>query len=117
MTIQSMFSHPYSERSASTLDRAAVGFSAAAAITIVFNALLTIVKDSSEPLHDAMAKLTGHHWITHGLAVIVVFVVLGLALTRSAEGRPRISDTTLLASIFVASVGGGAAIALWFLLV
>jgi hypothetical protein len=61
----------------STLTRGSVAFGAAAAIAIIFNAFLTIAKDVSAPLHDFMARLTGHHWITHGVVVIVVFLALG----------------------------------------
>jgi hypothetical protein len=115
MATQPALTGVHVDRAESTLDGATVAFGASAAITIVFNALLTIVKDASEPLHDFMAKLTGHHWITHGVVVIAVFVILGLVLMRSDVVR-RMSDTAVIASVVVAALANAGTIALWFLL-
>jgi hypothetical protein len=106
----------YSRDSATTLSSAAAGWSVAAAITLVFNAILTIVKDASAPLHDFMQSLLGHHWITHGIVILIAFVVLGWALSKS-EGVHKLSDATLIGSLVAAAVINGAAIALWFLFV
>jgi hypothetical protein len=114
MATQKAFTGAHVERAESTLDGATVAFSASAAITSLFNALLTIVKDTSEPLNDFMAKLTGHHWITHGVVVIAVFLILGLILMRSDVVR-RLSDTALIGSVVVAALVNAGAIALWFL--
>lgn len=97
------------------LSRVAAGFSASAAVTLCFNALLTIVKDAYEPLHDVMQKVTGHHWTTHGIVILVVFVVLGWVLSKN-EAVTKMSDTALLGSVLVATLINGGAIALWFLL-
>src|SRR5689334_20889935 len=109
-------SHAHADRSATTLSRTAAGFSAAAAITLAFNALLTIVKDASEPLHDFMQKLMGHHWTTHGVVVLVVFFVLGWLLSKS-EAVSRMSDTALIGAVVAGALINGGAIALWFLFV
>jgi hypothetical protein len=114
MATQTAFTVVHVDRAESTLDRATIAFSASAAITSLFNALLTIMKDTSEPLHDFMAKLTGHHWITHGVVVIAVFLILGLILMRSDVVR-RMSDTAVIASVVVAALVNAGAIALWFL--
>jgi hypothetical protein len=104
------------ERHESTLDRVSVAFATSAVVTILFNAALTIVKDASQPLHDFMAKLTGHHWITHGIVVLAVFVILGWVLARS-DAVWRLSDTRLVEWLVASTVLGGGAIAIWFLLV
>ena len=116
MTVQAIFSHLNADRANATLDRTTAAFGLSAAVAIVFNAALTIVKDSYDPLNGFMAKLTGHHWITHGLVVIAVFLVVGWALSRS-EATGRLSDTSVIGSVVLASVLSGAAIALWFLFV
>jgi hypothetical protein len=103
------------DRPATTLSHTAAGFSVAAAVTLVFNAALTIVKDASEPLHDFMQKLMGHHWTTHGVVVLVVFFVSGWLLSKS-EAVGRLSDTTLIGSVVAGALINGGAIALWFLL-
>jgi hypothetical protein len=101
-------------QSATTLSRTAAGYSASAAITLVFNAVLTIVKDASVPLHDFMQKLMGHHWTTHGVVILVVFLVLGWLLSRS-EAVAKMSDTALIGAVVVGALINGGAIALWFL--
>jgi hypothetical protein len=75
------------------------------AITSFISALLVILKEKNEDtVLKAMAAVTGHHWITHGLFDIVLFVVLGwvLASLNSGEGL-KISTNALIGSI-VASV-------------
>ena len=115
MTTQTAASGLHVESTKSTLDRVSAAFATSAVVTILFNAALTIVKDSSEPLAAFMAKLTGHHWITHGIIVIAVFLILGWALARSDAPR-RIGDTRLVEWLIGSTVVGGGAIAIWFLL-
>jgi len=109
------FGRLHAHPSATTLSRAAAGYSVAAAITLTFNALLTIVKDASKPLHDFMQNLMGHHWTTHGVVILVVFIALGWLLSKS-EAVGRMSDTALIGSVVAGALINGGAIALWFLL-
>ena len=65
----------------------AQGFGISLIIMMLFNAVLTVVKESYEPLIKGMAAISGHHWITHGTIVVVLFFILGLVFsgTRSEE--------------------------------
>ena len=54
-------------------------------IICVLNALLVIVKESYKPLKSAMASMTGHHWVTHGLAVIILFMLLSFILSKRSS--------------------------------
>jgi len=81
------------------------GFGVAYAITCIVNALIMIVKESSEAVHDAMAAITGHHWVTHGLLDLFVFVVLGYILSRN--DRLRMTGTGLASTIVGGTVIGG----------
>jgi hypothetical protein len=96
-----------------TLDGAAAAFGVSAAIAILFNMLLAWVKDAVEPLNNAMAALTGHHWITHGLLNLLVFLVGGIVLMRRGV---RITGAQLAVVIAVAAVVGGGGLGLWFVL-
>ena len=96
------------------LDGAAGAFGAAAAVVIVFNTLLAWIKDLSGPLNSFMARLTGHHWITHGLVDLVLFLVIGFALRAR---RARFDGDRLVTGVLVASIIGGGGLALWFVLV
>jgi len=96
------------------LDGAAAAYGLSAAITIVFNTVLAWIKDAYDPLNNFMAALTGHHWITHGIVNIVVFVVLGAILQKRGFSIDGMWLAWLLGGAVV--VGGGG-LALWFVLV
>lgn len=97
------------------LERVAAAFGVAAAVTIVFNTLLAWTKDAYEPLNAFMASLTGHHWITHGLADVVLFGLLGWLFV--ARGTVRTVGYGLVVGIALAAVVAGAGLAGWFFLV
>jgi len=71
------------------------------AITSLISALLVIIKETNEDtVLKMMANLTGHHWITHGLFDIILFVVLGWALTLPNKGRGlKISTDAMIVGI------------------
>jgi hypothetical protein len=96
------------------LTGAAAGFGVAAAIAILFNTALAWVKDAFEPLNAFMASLTGHHWRTHGIVDVVVFLALGYLFTYR---NLHISGLRLAALLAAASVVAGGGLAVWFLLV
>jgi hypothetical protein len=100
--------------SATQVDGAVVGYGLAAAIVIVFNTLLAWIKDSYAPLNSLMAHLSGHHWRTHGLVDVVLFLILGFALTQR---NVSMNGYTLAGLLVAASVVAGGGLALWFVLV
>src|SRR5438477_250868 len=81
-------------------------YAPSAAVTVVFSTILTWAKETYAPLHDFMASLTGHHWTTHGLAAVAVFLVLGLVFLswRVAE---RISPQRLIVALIGAIMAAG----------
>jgi hypothetical protein len=90
------------------VERTAIGFGLSAAITCVFNTLLAWIKDAYEPLNTFMASLTGHHWTTHGIVDVLLFIALGFVLTNSGvPDRIGTAGTTkaLVAGVLVAGVG------------
>jgi membrane-bound metal-dependent hydrolase YbcI (DUF457 family) len=101
------------EAETGALDKASAAFGQAAVIAIIFNTLLAWVKDAYDPLNNFMASLTGHHWITHSLVDIAVFVGLGfLFLSRGTV----LNGMNLVVAIVVACIVGGGGLALWFIL-
>jgi hypothetical protein len=97
-----------------TLDGAAAAFGVSAAIAIVFNTVLAWIKDAYDPLNSFMASLTSHHWITHGLADVAVFLIVGAVLMRRSISMDGAKLACVLAG---AAVVGGGGLALWFVLV
>lgn len=77
------------------------------AIASLFNALLVILKETNEDTVLAwMAAATGHHWITQGVLNLIVFFVLGWALSRVNDGQGvsitgKALVTTIVASLVI----------------
>ena len=86
------------------LSKCTNSFGVALSVACVANALLVTVKEKSPHVLASMKILTGHHWITHCMGVILLFIVLGWGLSkvRGGEGLRLRPDT--LAAIVVAGV-------------
>ena len=65
------------------LSKMTVGFGLSTAVISVATALLLIFKETSPPFKAWMAALTTHHWVTHGIFVVVGFIVLGYAFSQT----------------------------------
>jgi hypothetical protein len=101
---------------ADTSNRTAAAFGVAAAVTVVFNVVLAFIKDAYAPLNTFMANLTGHHWVTHGLADLLLFLLLGWLFT--ARGIPARGLTeSLVVAVGGATIAAGVALAAWFVFV
>jgi hypothetical protein len=95
--------------------RATSAFALSAAIACLFNTALAWAKDAYAPLNKFMASLTGHHWITHGLADCIVFVGLGLIFMNTSVAdkiKPERLVSIMIWSVVAASLG----LFVWFLL-
>ncbi|MEJ2642429.1 MAG: hypothetical protein P8010_22970 [Desulfosarcinaceae bacterium] len=92
-------------------------FGLSLAITSVFSAILMIIKESSQAVMNFMKTVTFHHWVTHGLFVIVIFVVLGWAFSRTNSGQgPSMTAERLITVILGAVVVSGVLIAGFYLI-
>jgi hypothetical protein len=96
------------------LSHTATAYGIAAAVAVLFNTVLAWVKDSYEPLNTAMAKTLGHHWTTHGVAVVLVFFIVGFVLSRLSSDLikgPYSAIYVLCTAVVVAGLG----LAGWFI--
>lgn len=84
-----------------------VPFGLSLAICAVLNALLVIAKEKSKSVVDWMQKITGHHWITHVAIVLIAFLVLGFALTRSHKASETQMSADRLGKIVIGGVAAG----------
>ena len=72
------------------LSRSTYSFGVSLAVCAVLNAALVVAKESNKTVADWMQKITGHHWMTHVLFVLTVFVALGWLLNRrNSNARTR----------------------------
>jgi len=101
-------------KQAVALDHTATAYGIAAAVAVLFNTGLAWVKDSYEPLNTAMAKTLGHHWTTHGVAVVLVFLIVGFALSRMSGDLVKGAYSTIY-MLAAAVVAAGLGLAGWFI--
>jgi hypothetical protein len=83
------------------------GFGLSFLVVSIINAILVIVKDSNEGLKKWMAGLLGHHWITHGVFVIILFFVLGWLFSRIKFDEQWYGAKTATIILIGAIIGGG----------
>jgi hypothetical protein len=88
------------------LDKWSVGLGVSFLIASLFNALLIIAKENYAPLKDWMKSFSGHHWMTHGIFVIVLFIVLGYFLSRAGLEKKMDADKTSWMVIAGTVLGG-----------
>ena len=92
-----------------SVSRLTIGFGLALALASVLNSLLVVVKEKSPAVQAGMKHLTGHHWITHVVVVLLLFVILGLWFARDKGGKgatlpvPRLIQM-ILAGVFTAGL-------------
>jgi hypothetical protein len=96
------------------LGRTSAAFAMAAAIACVFNTALAWAKDASPPLNNFMASLTGHHWITHGLADCIVFAGLGMVFMRTSVAS-KIDANRLVSILVWAAMASSVGLLVWYL--
>ncbi len=87
-----------------TISRRSIAFGLALAIVCVVNAFIVVVKEKSAAVMDGMKKITGHHWTTHSLIVIVLFLGLGLLFSMARSGRGLEMTANRLIGTLVSSV-------------
>jgi hypothetical protein len=89
------------------------GFVLSAAITVLFNTGLAWAKDAYPPLTGFMKSLSGHHWTTHGLADLVLFIGLGF-IFMNAKVAQKINPKRLTGALIGAVAIAGLGLALWY---
>ena len=71
-----------------------MGFGLSYAVVALFSAVLVIVKELVDPVFDLLVLPTGHHWGTHGILVIILFLVLGFVFANmDLSGFVKDNDT------------------------
>ncbi len=98
------------------VDKNTFAFGWSLAIVSILSSLLVVLKERSEPVMGLMKAATGHHWITHGLIVLLLFLLLGFVLGNVARpGLSRTGHNTLTSVIVVSVFFSGLIIAGFFL--
>jgi ribose/xylose/arabinose/galactoside ABC-type transport system permease subunit len=95
-----------------------ISFGMSLAITSVVSALLVVLKELSQNTVLALMKqVTFHHWFTHSLFILVLFVVIGWVLGRANGGQGmKMSANSLISTLVGAVVLSGLIIAGFYLI-
>jgi hypothetical protein len=96
-----------------TISAKVAGYGVSYAITSIMSALIVVLKEANPGVHDFLASITGHHWVTHSLLDVIVFVVLGAVLSRSAG--MRMSGNSIITIVVGATVISGLIITGYFI--
>ncbi len=92
-------------------------FGLSLAFCSVANAILVIAKERSPALQSAMKRLTGHHWITHSIVILVLFVLCGWLLARPNQGKGvAITPNSLIKTVVGGVVAAGLMIVGFYLI-
>jgi hypothetical protein len=98
----------------SPISKHTASFGWSLALCAVLNALLVIAKEKSKGVADWMQKITGHHWTTHVVMVLVLFALLGWCLAGTNGGQGPKTPVPRLTGIVVSGVAAGVFIVLAF---
>jgi hypothetical protein len=81
------------------------------------NSLLVIAKEKIPFVMSRLKAITGHHWITHCVIVIVFYFALAMGLAQLNRGQgPNPTAKNLIRTIFAGVILGGLAIIGFYLL-
>lgn len=94
-------------------DKFSAGFGLSFLVASIFNGLLIMAKESYDPLKGWMKSLSGHHWITHGIFVIILFMVFGYIFSRTGIDK-KINADNVSFLVIVGTILGGLIIAGFF---
>jgi hypothetical protein len=83
------------------------GFGLSFLVVSIINAILVIEKEANEGLKKWMAGLLGHHWVTHGVFIIILFFILGWMFSRINFNEQWHGAKTATVILIGAIIGGG----------
>lgn len=81
------------------------GYCLSAAVVSIASSVLVVVKDTTPPLKIWMASLFGHHWTTHGVFVVIVFLLLGFLFSKM-NWVQKLSEEKVTSSLLWSAIIG-----------
>ena len=96
-------------------DKVTIGFGLSAAVVSIFNTLLVIFKELTPPFKSGMASAMGHHWTTHGVIVIGLFVLLGFVFSGIVKPESWGADKLGMTILWSVILAGGALAAFYLI--
>ena len=85
-----------------------IGFGLSLALASVTNALLVIAKEKIPAVQAGLQRMTGHHWVSHVVIILVLFAAFGCIFAQANGGAGiRISVNRLVSLVVLGVVAGG----------
>jgi len=94
-----------------------VSFGISLALVSVINGLLVLAKEMIPSVMSAMKSLTGHHWVTHSVISVSLFLLLGWVFARGNGGQGVKLTGKQLINILVSGVALGGLLIVGFYLI
>ena len=86
-------------------------YSLACNVAVIFVTLATVIGELVPGFKGALAKLTGHHWVSKGVIATVLFVVVSVIVSKTQK-----SDTKPGWSVLMMTVAGSAVLTLFYII-
>ncbi|HEY5041890.1 MAG TPA: hypothetical protein VIK53_07790 [Verrucomicrobiae bacterium] len=99
------------------LSKYTVSFGLALALASVVNGLLVIAKEKIPAVQAGMQKLTGNHWVSHGVIVLGLFALCGWLFAQANGGQGIKLSVNRFVGTLVAGVVTGSLIIMGFYLI
>jgi hypothetical protein len=94
-----------------------ISFGLALALASVANGLLVVAKEKIPSVLAGMQKLTGHHWVSHGVIILGLFAFFGWLFAQANGGQGIKLTANRLIGTLVAGVATGGLIIVGFYLI
>jgi hypothetical protein len=98
------------------LSKYTISFGLSLALASVVNAVLVVAKEKISAVMAGLQSMTGHHWISHGVIILVLFAGGGCLFAQVNSGRGIEITASRLTSLLVAGVMAGGLIICGFYL-
>ncbi len=100
----------------STFNSSTRAYGLSLAVTSVVSGLLVVLKELNEGVLTFMKAITVHHWVTHGLFDVAIFLIIGAVLSKSNQGQGvKIDDECLIKAVTVGFLLGCGIVAAFYL--
>ena len=94
-----------------------ISFGLAVAVASLANGLLVVAKEKIPAVLAGMQKLTGHHWVSHGVIILGLFAVLGWLFAQANGGEGiKLTANRLIVALVAGVATGGLIIAGFYLI-
>ncbi len=99
-----------------SLSKWTISFGLSLTLASVINALLVIAKEKIPMVMAGLQAMTGHHWVSHGVVILVLFAAFGWLFAQANGGRGIAIPVNRLISLLFSGVMAGGLIIVGFYL-